>query len=283
MNSMTESPETVLILRSTFLLLIRKCSVKTGVSAGTAMITVTTQDGSHTASSSITVTSGGAGTTTYRIRNVWQNTYLADGGDRVTYGVTASGSSYEWELEDVGGGFMEIKNVATGEYMHIENLTGYIQCTSRTFGWYSSRWAIEDAGNGEDRIRNAWQSNHYVHVENLQGHAQHGIIYTAWGSAKWVLEPFSGSRQGLAADLVSQNSGLSIYPNPVEDKLTVILDGAFAEGANLSLYDLSGTKVLEQWVEGASAEIIRGNLKPGVYMLRVSIDGEQQVRKIVFK
>jgi Carbohydrate binding module (family 6)/Pectate lyase superfamily protein len=130
--------------------------------------------------------------TSYRIKNRWQNTYLYDAGDRVRYSATASGTAYNWALEDVGGGRKEIKNVSTGEYMHIENLTGYVQCTARTVGWMSSRWTIVDAGSGFVRLRNVWQSSNYIHVENLAGHAQHGTIYPVWESAQWVLEPVSG-------------------------------------------------------------------------------------------
>jgi hypothetical protein len=94
----------------------------------------------------------------YRIKNRWQNSYLYDAGDRVRYNATASGNTYQWVLEDVGGGVKELKNVGTGEYMHVENLTGYVQCTSRTPGWSSSRWTTEDAGSGFVRIKNVWQS-----------------------------------------------------------------------------------------------------------------------------
>jgi len=257
----------------------------TGVAAGTATITVTTQDGNYTATSTITVTSGGGGGSGYRIKNAWQNTYLADGGDRVTYGATPSGSSYEWELEDVGGGHVEIKNVATGEYMHIENLPGYVQCTTRTFGWYSSRWVIEDAGNGESRIRNAWQGDNYIHVENLQGHAQHGTIYTAWASAKWVLEPVSGARVS-SESFIEQNemkAVLDIYPNPVTDKLTIDFSGSIDTETLWALYDLSGSLIMKRRMTAPRMEILRGELKSGVYMLQITSQGERHTRKVVIK
>jgi hypothetical protein len=124
----------------------------------------------------------------YRIRNVWQNSYLGDGGATVTYSNSPNSANFEWQLEEVADGLQEIRNRATGDYMHIENLTGNIQCATRTSGWASARWHIADAGNGQVRIRNAWQSNDYIHVENLNGNAQHGGIYMEWSSAKWVLE-----------------------------------------------------------------------------------------------
>ena len=106
----------------------------------------------------------------------------------MTYSNLPNSANFEWQLEEVAGGLQEIRNRATGDYMHIENLTGNIQCTSRTSGWASARWHIADAGNSQVRIRNAWQGNDYIHVENLNGNAQHGGIYMEWSSAKWVLE-----------------------------------------------------------------------------------------------
>jgi hypothetical protein len=113
-------------------------------------------------------------------------------------------------LEDIGGGQKEIKNVGTGEYMHIENLLGYVQCTARTAGWMSSRWTTEDAGGGFVRLKNVWQPSNYIHVENLAGHAQHGTIFVAWESAQWILEPVSGGSAAMGVspkpDLIQPGS-----------------------------------------------------------------------------
>jgi regulation of enolase protein 1 (concanavalin A-like superfamily) len=173
---------------------VNSSGLVSAVSAGTAVITVTTVDQGRTATCSITVTGAAAA---FRIKNRWQNTYLHDAGDRVRYSATASGTAYNWVLEDVGGGQKEIRNVSTGEYMHIENLTGYVQCTARTVGWMSSRWTLEDAGGGFVRFKNVWQPSNYIHVENLAGHAQHGTIFPAWESAQWILEPVSGGSAAM--------------------------------------------------------------------------------------
>jgi hypothetical protein len=183
----------------------------------------------------ITVT-GGA--TTYRIKNRWQNSYLYDAGDRVRYSATASGTSYNWVLEDVGNGQRELRNVATGEYMHIENLTGYIQCTSRTSGWMSSRWTTEDAGSGFVRLKNVWQPTHYIHVENLAGHAQHGTINSAWWSAQWLLEAVTtAAAEEQMATMESTDQSLSYWPTVVHDKLNIQTDGSYE---TLEVIDLLG-------------------------------------------
>lgn len=261
---------------------VNSSGLVTAVAAGTATITVTTQSGGFTANSAITVT-GGGGPTQYRIKNVWQNTYLYDAGDRVRYNATASGTTYQWILEDVGGGLRELKNVSTGEYMHIENLTGYVQCTPRTVGWMSSRWAVEDAGSGQVRLRNAWQSTQYQHVENLQSQVQYGTINTAWASAKWVLEPVSGSRLGEGEPVTSSNT-LTIYPNPFTgDRVVVEFDGETDENSELRLYNLSGVLILTQKVETSRTEIFRGDLPSGIYLLQLQSVAGVETRRLIIK
>ena len=135
-----------------------------------------------------------AASTYVRIKNVWQNTYLYENGDQVQYGnVDSSNLSSQWELLDAGDGSVRICNRASGEYMNIENLYSYVQCTQIESSWYSSRWFIEDAGNNQKRIRNSWQSSEYIHIENLTGVAQRGTIYSAWDSAKWIFETVTDS------------------------------------------------------------------------------------------
>jgi hypothetical protein len=167
-------------------------------------------------------------TTSYYIKNRWQNTYLYDAGDRVRYNATRSGSGYQWVLEDVGNGQRELKNVGTGEYMHVENVMGYVQCTTRTAGWGSARWTTEDAGGGFVRIKNVWQSTSYIHIENLQGHAQYGAINTAWMSAQWLLEPVpAGGRIATAKIESMQEEDVRYWPTIVEGTLHVETDGSF--------------------------------------------------------
>jgi hypothetical protein len=200
---------------------------------------------------SITFATGGGGSTTYRIKNRWQNTYLYDAGDRVRYSATAAGTTYDWVLEDVGSGVKEIKNVSTGEYMHIENLTGYVQCTSRTAGWNSSRWTTEDAGSGFVRFKNVWQPTHYIHVENLAGHAQHGTINTSWMSAQWVLEPLGGGRIATRKEeevlQEEETTEFSYWPTEVEHELHIQCDGTFQ---HVEVVDLLGRSNIRKSIMG---------------------------------
>jgi hypothetical protein len=166
-------------------------------------------------------------TTAYYIKNRWQNTYLYDGGDRVNYAATKSGTTYQWVLEDVGSGLVELRNVGTGEYMHIENLTGYVQCTARTSGWASSRWASESTGDGYVRLRNAWQSTSYIHIENLLGYAQYGTINSTWASAQWLLEAVPAARVSVQENQASADNTPAVWPSVVQNELHLKTDGSY--------------------------------------------------------
>jgi hypothetical protein len=205
--------------------------------------------------------------TSYRIKNRWQNTYLYDAGDRVRYNATASGNTYQWVLEDVGGGVKELKNVGTGEYMHIENLTGYVQCTARTSGWSSSRWTTQDSGGGFVRIKNVWQGSSYIHVENLAAHAQYGTINTAWMSAQWLLEPVTGGR--LPAEAESEGEDLvDVWPTIVERVLNVCTDGSYR---SVEVIDLLGrTHHYDNMIKGKkSLTIDVSHLSGGIHLVKL--------------
>ncbi|MHA3786770.1 T9SS type A sorting domain-containing protein [Flavobacterium hauense] len=70
--------------------------------------------------------------------------------------------------------------------------------------------------------------------------------------------------------------GLSIYPNPVTNRLTVKLD--YAKNVTVRLYDASGRNVLETLTLN---DIDVSDLIPGVYFVELSSDGQRDVKKIV--
>jgi hypothetical protein len=209
----------------------------------------------------------------YYIKNRWQNSYLYDAGDRVRYAAATAGTNYQWVLEDVGNGQRELKNVGTGEYMHIENVTGYIQCTTRTSGWASSRWSTEDAGSGFVRLKNVWQPSHYIHVENLAGHAQHGTINTAWMSAQWLLEPVPGGG-GKETDVVN------VWPTAVDTHMNIRTDGTYQSAEVIDL--LGRIHYQDNDILGKTAMVLDlGYLRSGVHFVRLRAAGRIKILRII--
>ena len=256
-----------------------------GLTAGnTYTYTLTVSDGRTTATDTVTVTVANSGVVNpptgsgFTIQNVWNQEYLRDGGVTVQYGNAPTSAEYFWTLEDVANG-VEIKNVATGEYMHLENLTGSIECTERNPNWFSSRWVTSDAGEGSVRVRNQWQSDQYIHVENLTGNAQHGTIFPAWSSARWL---FSESANGLKAVSLSNDNGkIALYPNPATSTVTLQYANVLNGSEYYTISSLTGKIVAQKALTAESTVINAESFSAGVYVIEVVSSTSKQSTKLV--
>lgn len=232
----------------------------------------------------LTITAASAGTTAYRIRNRWQNTYLYDDGNQTRYGTpSATNTASHWVLEDVDG-HKAIKNVGTGHYLNTETQQGFVECTAVPTSYWSAQWAIEDY-DGHKRIRNRWQSGNYVHVENLPGYAQHGAISSGAWSGHWTLEVLSGSRLAEEVEALDPNgSEMRIYPNPFTSVIRISLPEIKEGMVGVDVMDLSGRKVLTSEMDHGGgpfeADLEVNQLPRGLYFLRVSHASGTEIFKL---
>jgi hypothetical protein len=87
----------------------------------------------------------------------------------------------------------------------------------------------------------------------------------------------------------SMLSGISLYPNPVKKVLNIALSAKKPESYNLTLMTISGQVVHEQQVRNVQQTTVQyerqGNVRSGVYMLRVTALGSQEtfVYKVIFE
>jgi hypothetical protein len=72
--------------------------------------------------------------------------------------------------------------------------------------------------------------------------------------------------------------GFSVYPNPSEGILNVRGDGDY----QLSVYDTSGRMILQQ-IENGNATIDLTYVESGMYLLRLQIENEIFLEKILIK
>jgi hypothetical protein len=73
---------------------------------------------------------------------------------------------------------------------------------------------------------------------------------------------------------------LLVYPNPSSGTINLeTSEGSLIQG--VELYNLYGSKLPVNRTSSNSNKIVINNLPPGVYVIRCSIDGEYQVRKVV--
>ncbi len=124
-----------------------------------------------------------------RIRSQSLGTYLYEANNKVMYGnPAATDTTSQWVLESFNGN-TRIRNVATGDYMAIEHLTGYVEAIGIYDSWESPQWNIQ-AGNtaGYSVIRNFWQTSDVITVADQLGYAEYGPLPSPPNSAQWAFE-----------------------------------------------------------------------------------------------
>lgn len=252
----------------------------TGLAKGQAIVTATTLDGNFKSISKINVSDNPV--VYYKIKSRWQNTYLFDAGDKVKYNLNANDDTFLWEIKDTDGK-KKIMNISTGDYMNIENLLGYIECTPADTSKSSSKWLIEETEDGFVRIESDLNRMDFIHVENLQNQAQYGTVETTWWSAMWELEPVIVTS---VADL-SVYKTADIYPNPTTGDFNLILGEIdIEEEITVSIFNLFGQMVFRDKFfpdhTTKSHKINFGNiLSPGNYLVVVKGNSIFEKAKLV--
>lgn len=256
----------------------------TAVSGGTATITVTTTDGNKTATSSITVTTASGGGNYYTIKNKWTNNYLYDAGANVGYGPSITNNNYKWEKIAVDGTYYILQNVGTGDMIHIENLTGTVQCSAGLDSWWSAQWSSEYVDGTWVRIKNRWQTSSIIHIENLTGYAQYLGGQNNWESAQWLFEAAPQSRNSTVEELKAENNALiTIYPNPSTNNEFNVTMPKLQPGdvATITVTDINGRQVLVSKQKESGR--ITHNLATGVYVVSVNSGAFNVSKKLIVK
>lgn len=255
----------------------------TAIANGTATITVTTSDGNKTSTAAITVST--ATGSYFTIKNKWTNNYLYDAGANVGYGATVANNTYKWEKVAIDATYFILKNVGTGDIMHIENLTGAVQCTAGSSGWWSAQWSNENVDGTWVRIKNRWQTGSMIHIENLTGSAQYAGGQNNWESAQWQFQSTTTAKMSNEkAELsIENNAFVGIYPNPATNNEFNVVFPELKPGdlATVTVTDLVGRKVLVNKLSASSK--INHNLAKGMYMVTISSSDFTISKKLIVK
>jgi uncharacterized protein YjdB len=251
----------------------------TAVSNGTATITVTTADGNKTSTAVITVST--ATGNYFTIKNRWTNNYLYDAGANVGYGPTVANNNYKWQKVAVDGTYFILKNLGTGDVMHIENLTGVVQCTAGDSGWWSAQWSNENVDGTWVRVKNRWQTGSMIHIENLTGSAQYIGAQNNWESAQWQFQTASAKNANIAK--TEDNSLVTIFPNPaINNEFNIALPELKADDtATITVTDTNGRKVLVSKLNASGK--ISHNLASGIYIVSISSKAFNVSKKLIVK
>lgn len=115
--------------------------------------------------------------------------YIDPDNTTVMYGpLTEANEAYAvWEKVP-SGDYILLKNHETGEYIHIENLTGYVEHGNVPATWWSAQW-VESPQEGYTRLINRWQTSYAIHTEDYQWLIQYGDVPVTYWTSQWTFVP----------------------------------------------------------------------------------------------
>ncbi len=94
--------------------------------------------------------------------------------------------------------------------------------------------------------------------EELKAVALNGEIVTE----QVVIEPITGIQE------TENMQDIAVYPNPVNDYITVNIDELNSNNQDLQIYDITGKLVLKQNIDNGTMKIDIKHLKSGVYIIK---------------
>lgn len=94
----------------------------------------------------------------------------------------------------------------------------------------------------------------------------------------WIVEEFSTSPLGVAN--VGNEAKLSVYPNPVTNAVTVEASQA-SDAAQVQLMDISGRVLQTVQLKDGKADIDMALLASGMYMIKLTDNGNNQLIKVM--
>lgn len=112
--------------------------------------------------------------------------------------------------------------------------------------------------------------------------SQCGGSYSEWLHCNGYIEfgTFKVSEVNIDESVVENNNEISVYPNPVNDILTISLPESI-DKTEVSLYNSSSCFVRSIILGNATTDIDLSNLKSGLYILKLNYNNEIVTRKFI--
>ncbi|UII23317.1 glucuronyl esterase domain-containing protein [Fulvivirga ligni] len=224
--------------------------------------------------------SGGGGSTgsIYQIRNRATGMYL-DGlgsttnGDPAVQWASTSHPNSQWQFISTGDGYNQLRNVGAGLYLDGMGTTtnGADVAQWANTSHPNSHWIAQQYSGSYYRIQNRATGLYLDGMgRNTNGAACGQYANTTNQNAQWQLISVSSSSSARHSpaenDLNIYEQNALIYPNPVQSFLHIKLpEGRSAQ--EVSIYNTSGKRVLQETFSGEDQKIDVSNLKKGHYIL----------------
>src|SRR5690606_15976167 len=95
-----------------------------------------------------------------------------------------------------------------------------------------------------------------------------------WTTTAFSTFPASIANQG------NKDFGIAVFPNPVNDLVTISIAGRTVNTAQITIVDLNGRTVHTSELTSNKTNIDLSNLAPGIYMMRYADQDYSEVIKL---
>jgi len=127
---------------------------------------------------------------------------------------------------------------------------------------------------------NAGTSAHIV-LAHLVADSAGGCPSTSFNKMRIVADTAWHRYHSLATPEIKETARVNIYPNPAHDKLYIDM-AALSSATDIAVYNMLGQKQeIGVSRHGVKYELAVGQLSPGLYLLRCTADGAQQIARFV--
>lgn len=140
-------------------------------------------------------------------------------------------------------------------------------------------WRKTLGGKGSDRLQKTVRSRDGGYL--LAGTSDSGVGRNKEAQSQgredyWIVKLLDKDVRPVAIQK------LEVYPNPAEDYVNVIIHEDF-EKADMQMYDMAGTRVMEQSIRQKTTPISLQGLSPGVYVVKIITEKEELNTKLLKK
>ncbi len=230
-----------------------------------------------------------------------QTDATCEGGDDGSASVSASGGQapYTYSWSPVGGTAASANGLAPGTY--VVTVTDYLGCSvivNVVIGFVHAAPVVDlgadsvacigtivtlDAGAGMASY--LWSDNSSNQTLNVGADGSYGVVVTDANGCQ-NSDLIDVTFVVCPSPIVNHGSGnvFSVYPNPAQRNITVIVNHIRNENVHVELIDILGNKVYsatEKSEIGYRSNISLENLPVGIYMLRVQYMNEVNTVKVV--
>ncbi|MEL6561461.1 MAG: cadherin-like domain-containing protein [Bacteroidota bacterium] len=182
----------------------------------------------------------------------------------------------KWQITDLGNGFHKIENLLAGKALesynpiHGNDVTIF---TANNKDW--QQWEITDGGNGSFQVKGKFNP---LYLTEINGEAKMAAANGS-DSQRWILEDATVSNcastsariesrsVSVIEDQTFDQNGISIFPNPTIDYITVNMK--LEEPVQYELVNGFGQSVLKGELTSEDKSIDIRELSNGIYFLRM--------------